>query len=131
MIVVDASALLEVLLRTRSAPAVETRLFDEPRQTLHAPHLLDVEVAQVLRRYAAMGEIDAQRGAEALDDLADFPIRRYPHDFLLTRVWNLRSNFTAYDAVYVALAEALGARFLTRDQRLAMAVRRHGDIELA
>jgi predicted nucleic acid-binding protein len=131
MIVIDASALLEVLLRTPSAQAVETRLFEEPRQTLHAPHLLDVEVAQVLRRYAAMGEIDDQRGAEALADLADFPIRRYPHDFLLTRVWTLRNNFTAYDAVYVALAEALDARLLTRDQRLAAAVRRHVGIGLA
>jgi predicted nucleic acid-binding protein len=131
MIVIDASALLEVLLRTPSAQAVETRLFEEPRQTLHAPHLLDVEVAQVLRRYAAMGEIDDQRGAEALADLADFPIRRYSHDFLLTRVWTLRNNFTAYDAVYVALAEALNARLLTRDQRLVAAVRRHVDIGLA
>lgn len=131
MIVIDASALLEVLLRTPSAPAVETRLFEAPRQTLHAPHLLDVEVAQVLRRYATMGEIDDQRGTEALADLADFPIRRYPHDVLLTRVWTLRNNFTAYDAVYVALAEALNARLLTRDQRLAAAVRRHVDVGLA
>jgi predicted nucleic acid-binding protein len=131
MIVIDASALLEILLRTPSAQAVETRLFEEPRQTLHAPHLLDVEVAQVLRRYATMGEIGDQRGTEALADLADFPIRRYPHDFLLTRVWTLRNNFTAYDAVYVALAEALNARLLTRDQRLAAAVRRHVDIGLA
>jgi len=131
MIVIDASALLEVLLRTPSAQAAETHLFEEPRQTLHAPHLLDVEVAQVLRRYAAMGEIDDQRGTEALADLADFPIRRYPHDFLLTRVWTLRNNFTAYDAVYVALAEALNARLLTRDQRLAAAVRLHVDIGLA
>jgi predicted nucleic acid-binding protein len=131
MIVIDASALLEVLLRTPSAQAVEARLFEEPRQTLHAPHLIDVEVAQVLRRYAAMGEIDDRRGTEALADLADFPIRRYPHDVLLTRVWTLRNNFTAYDAVYVALAEALNARLLTRDQRLAAAVRRHVDIGLA
>ncbi len=131
MIVVDASALLEVLLRTPAAEAVGRLLFEEPRQTLHAPHLLDVEVAQVLRRYAALGEIDEQRGSAALADLADFPIRRYPHDFLLTRVWSLRSNFTAYDAVYVALAEALDARLLTRDQRLAAAVRRHADIGIA
>lgn len=131
MIVVDASALLEVLLRTRAAAAIERRLFDEPRQTLHAPHLLDVEVAQVLRRYAANGEIDEQRGRAALADLADFPIRRYPHDFLLPRMWSLRSNFTAYDAVYVALAEALDARLLTRDQRLTAAVRRHVGIALA
>jgi predicted nucleic acid-binding protein len=131
MIVIDASALLEVLLRTPSAQAVETRLFEDPRQSLHAPHLLDVEVAQVLRRYATIGEIADQRGTEALADLADFPIRRYPHDFLLPRVWTLRNNFTAYDAVYVALAEALDARLLTRDERLAAAVRRHVDIGLA
>lgn len=130
MIVVDASALLEVLLRTPDAEAVEARLLGK-RQTLHAPHLLDVEVAQVLRRYAMTGEIDEKRGSEALADLADFPIRRYPHDFLLQRAWTLRNNFTAYDAVYVALAEALNARLLTRDRRLAAEVGRHVDIELA
>jgi predicted nucleic acid-binding protein len=130
MIVVDASALLEVLLRTPAAETVEERLFEE-RQTLHAPHLLDVEVAQVLRRYTHAGEIDEGRGNEALADLADFPIRRYPHGLLLARVWSLRHNFTAYDAVYVALAEALNARLLTRDERLATAIGRHVDVELA
>jgi predicted nucleic acid-binding protein len=84
-----------------------------------------------VRRYAAIGEIDEQRGSAALADLAGFSVRRYPHDFLLARVWSLRSNFTAYDAVYVSLAEALNARLLTRDQRLAAAVRRHAGIELA
>jgi predicted nucleic acid-binding protein len=130
VIVVDASTLLEVLLRTPAAEAVEARLFEE-RQTLHAPHLLDVEVTQVLRRYANAGEINEGRGSEALADLADFPIRRYPHGFLLTRAWSLRHNFTAYDAVYVALAESLNARLLTHDQRLAAAVRRHAGIQLA
>lgn len=129
MIVVDASALLEALLRTSSARAVEERLF-KPQQTLHAPHLLDIEVAQVIRRYAAKGEIDSERGRAALADLADFPIRRYPHDFLLPRVWDLRNNLTAYDAVYVALAEALDAPLLTRDQRLAAAASRHARVEL-
>ena len=70
MIVIDASALLEALLRTSAAKAVEDRLF-APRQTLHAPHLLDVEVAQVIRRYAANGEIDGARGRMALADLSD------------------------------------------------------------
>jgi predicted nucleic acid-binding protein len=98
---------------------------------LHAPHLLDVEVAQVLRRYASLGEIDEHRGNEAVSDLLDFPIRRYPHDFLLPRAWSLRANFTAYDAVYVALAEALNARLLTRDRRLAAAVGRHVEVQLA
>jgi predicted nucleic acid-binding protein len=125
MIVVDASALLEALLRTPAARAVEERLF-EPQQTLHAPHLLDIEVAQVIRRYAAKGEIDSERGRAALADLADFPFRRYPHDFLLPRVWDL----TAYDAVYVALAEALDAPLLTRDQRLAAAAGHHARVEL-
>ena len=129
MIVVDASALLEVLLRTPAAKAVERRLFD-PRQTLHAPHLLDIEVAQVVRRYAAKGEIDDERGRAALADLADFPLHRYPHAFLLPRVWDLRNNLTAYDAVYVALAEALDAPLLTRDQRLAAAAGHHARVEL-
>jgi len=129
MIVVDASALLEALLRTPAARAVEKWLFDA-EQTLHAPHLLDVEVAQVIRRYAANGEIDNDRGRAALADLADFPLHRYPHDFLLPRVWDLRNNLTAYDAVYVALAEALDAPLLTRDRRLAAAAGHHARIEL-
>jgi predicted nucleic acid-binding protein len=129
MIVVDASALIEVLLRTPAARAVESWLFD-PRQTLHAPHLLDIEVAQVVRRYEAKGEIDDERGRAALADLADFPLRRYPHEFLLPRVWDLRNNLTAYDAVYVALAEVLDAPLLTRDQRLAAAAGHHARVEL-
>ena len=129
MIVVDASALLEVLLRTSAAEAVQARLF-EPGETLHAPHLVDVEVAQVVRRYAAGGTIDHERGRAALTDLVDFPLRRYPHDFLLPLVWDLRSNFTAYDAVYVALAEALDATLLTRDRRLAAAAGKTARVEL-
>lgn len=129
MIVVDASAVLEALLRTPAAASVERRMF-EPAQTLHAPHLLDVEVAQVVRRYAGNGEINAERGRMALADLADLPLHRYPHDFLLHRVWDLRNNFTAYDAMYVALAEALDAPLLTRDKRLAASPGHHARIEL-
>jgi predicted nucleic acid-binding protein len=129
VIVVDASAVLEALLRAPAAGAVERRLFD-PSETLHAPHLLDVEVAQVIRRYAANGEIDGERGRAALADFADLPWRRYPHDFLLPRVWDLRNNLTAYDAVYVALAEALDATLLTRDKRLAGAAGHHARVEL-
>src|SRR5438132_1637921 len=129
MIVIDASAVLEALLRTPNADAVARWLFD-PSETLHAPHLLDVEVAQVLRRYAVNREIDSERGRAALADLADLPMRRYPHDFLLPRVWDLRNNLTAYDAVYVALAEALDCPLITRDQRLAAAPGHHARIEL-
>lgn len=129
MIVVDASALLEALLRTSNAVAVERRLFD-PQRTLHAPHLLDVEIAQVVRRYAASGEIDPDRGRAALADLSDFPLRRYPHGFLLPRVWELRNNIAAYDAIYVALAEALDAPLLTCDRRLAVAAGHRARVEL-
>ena len=129
MIVVDASVLLEALLQTPGAKSSEQRLF-QPGETLHAPHLLDVEVAQVIRRYARNGDISAERGFVALQDLTDFPLRRYPHDFLLPRIWALRNNLTAYDAAYVALAEALDTPLLTRDGRLAMAAGHGAQIEL-
>jgi len=99
-------------------------------KALHAPHLLDVEVAHVIRRYAASGDIDNGRGRTALVDMADYPLVRHPHDFLLARVWELRNNLTAYDAVYVALAEALDAPLLTRDRRLAAAAGHRAEIEL-
>jgi len=117
VIVVDASAVLEVLLNTPAGARVADRL-SAAGETLHAPHLLDLEVAQVLRRYAASGELDPRRGAQALEDLADFPLLRYPHDVLLPRIWELRNNLTAYDAAYVALAEVLKAPLVTRDAAL-------------
>ena len=94
------------------------------------PILLDVEVAQVLRWYAASGEIDGERGRTALADLADFPLNRYPHEFLLPRIWDLRQNLTAYDAVYVALAEALDAPLITCDRRLAAAPGHRARVEV-
>ena len=120
MIVVDASAVLEVLLQTPAASRISRRIFASG-ETLHAPHLLDVEIAQVLRRYARSGVISPERGAEALTDLADLPLNRYPHFVLLPRIWQLRHNLTAYDAAYLALAEALDAPLLTRDRALASA----------
>jgi predicted nucleic acid-binding protein len=99
---------------------VDARLF-EPGETLRAPHLLDVEVAQVIGRYVANGDIAANRGREALDDLADLRLRRRPYDLLLPRIWELRHSLTAYAAAYVALAEALDAPLLTRDRQLAAA----------
>lgn len=129
MIVVDASALLEVLLNTSAGSVVARRLFTE-NETLHAPHLLDVEIAQVLRRYAMTGELTPTRGLQALEDLADWPLTRYPHDLLLPRIWELRHNVTAYDAAYIALAEALSVPLLTRDAGLASAAGHHAQIEL-
>lgn len=129
MIVVDASALLEVLLNTPAAARVSERLF-AANETLHAPHLLDLEVAQVLRRYYLAGELTAERGRQALEDLADVPLTRYPHDLLLPRIWELRENLTAHDAAYLALAEALGATLVTRDAAMASAPGHRGKVEL-
>jgi predicted nucleic acid-binding protein len=129
VIVADASAMVEVLLQLPATEAVEAYLLD-PGTTLHAPHLLDVEVVQVVRRLVAAGKIHSRRGREAIDDLADMKIRRHPHDWLLPRVWELRGNLSAYDAIYVALAEMLDAPLLTRDRRLADAARRYARVEI-
>ena len=129
MMVVDASAILEVLLNTPTATRISKRLF-ATRQTLHAPHLLDLEVAHVLRRYWLAGDLSADRGLEALADLANFPLTRYPHDLFLPRVWELRQNFTAYDAAYLALAETLRAPLVTRDQALASSSGHAASVEL-
>jgi predicted nucleic acid-binding protein len=123
VIVVDASVVLDVLLGSAAGRRAEERLF-EPDAALHAPHLMDVEVAQVLRRYAAAGEIKPGRAAEALDDLADLPITRHEQVLLLPRIWQLRHNATAYDAAYLALADLLDATLVTRDAKLARGAKR-------
>ena len=128
MIVLDASAVLELLLRTAGAEAVEKRVVRDP--SLHAPSLLDLEVAQGIRRYWAAGEMRAERASQAIADLAALPIRRYPHSPLLERVWELQAGITAYDAAYVALAETLQATLVTRDRRLARTRGRRARIEL-
>lgn len=128
MIVIDASALIEVLLRTPAASTIAGALIESG--PVHAPHLIDVEVAQVLRRYVLSGDIGMDLGSAALADLQNFPALRHRHDFLLPRVWQLRNNLSAYDAVYLALAEALDAPLLTHDARLRTAARRHSSVRL-
>jgi predicted nucleic acid-binding protein len=130
MIVVDASIVVELLLNKPASDDIWRRLMLD-RHGLAAPHLLDVEVAQVLRRHNAGGELNDARARDALQTLADFPARRYAHAELLDRIWQLRHNLTAYDAAYIALAEALDATLLTRDARLAAATPdRHTLIEV-
>ncbi len=120
MIVVDASVVVDLLLRTGAPEKVEDRILGPP-QPLHAPQLLDVEVIQVLRRHARKSDLDHRRMSEVLEDLRALPLTRHPHEPFLERIWSLRTNLTAYDAAYVALAEALEAPLVTRDARLAAA----------
>ena len=118
--VLDASAAVELLLNTASGGRLAARLADE-MDIVHTPHLIDLEIAQVLRRYALSGVIDEETAAVALRRWRDFDVERYPHEPLLDRVWQLRANVSAYDAVYVALAEALSDVLVTGDRRLARA----------
>jgi predicted nucleic acid-binding protein len=120
MIVLDASAVLELLLGTPAGLEVAGHL-EDTAVALHAPHLIDVEVAQVLRRYVRESQLSAEDARTAIRDLRDLDLSRHAHEPLLDRVWELRHNFSAYDAVYVALAEVLDARLLTADDRLAHA----------
>jgi predicted nucleic acid-binding protein len=129
VIVLDASAAIELLRRSTIGLAVAARLGDE-REDLHVPHLLDVEVSQGLRRLVRVGELTVSRAREAIEDLADLDTVRHSHEVLLQRVWHLRDNLTAYDAVYVALAEALDAPLLTLDARLANAPGHRAEVEL-
>ncbi len=129
MIVADASAILELLLQSDAASAIESRLF-AGGEAIHVPALLDLEVAQVLRRYVLRADMTAARAGMALDLLQGFPMERHLHESLLGRIWELRENFTVYDACYVALAEGLRATLVTCDARLAKAPGIRAPIEL-
>ena len=129
MIVLDASAAVDWLLQTAAAQRIESRIFSR-NQSLHAPELLDLEVAQVLRRLVREGTLPTSRAAAAIQDLLDLRITRYPHSLLLPRIWQLRHNLSAYDAAYVVLAEKLDATLLTRDARLASAAGHTATIEV-
>jgi predicted nucleic acid-binding protein len=129
MIVLDASAAVDWLLQTSAGQSIEKRIYSR-NETLHAPHLLDLEVTQVLRRLAHQGVVSAHRAEQAVRDLLDLRIARYPHLVLLPRVWQLRHNFSAYDAAYIVLAEKLAAALVTRDARLASASGHAASVEL-
>ena len=129
MIVLDASIVMEMLLGSEAGQRIAPRVLNT-EESRHAPHLLDAEVAQVVRRYWLAGEIDEQRGREILEDLAALPVDRHAHTVLLPQLWELRNTVNAYDAVYLALSEALEATLLTRDTALAAAARRLSSVEL-
>lgn len=129
MIVLDASAVLDWVLRTSEGQQFDRRIYARP-ESLHCPHLLDLEVAQTLRRWVRDGRISVDRAEAALEDLASARIARYPHYHLLPRIWQLRHNLTAYDAAYVALAERLNATLITRDRKLSNASGHQARIEV-
>lgn len=119
MIVIDASVLAPALADDGAdGDRVRDRLRGE---RLVAPELIDLEVVSAMRRAARAGRLDDRRSGQALTDLAALPMRRVSHLSLLPRIWDLRDNLTAYDAAYVALAEALTASLLTADGRLGRA----------
>lgn len=118
MIVLDASAALELLLNGPLAGGVSRRALDI-ETSIHAPHLIDLEVAQVLRRFVRTGTIRDTRAQEVFDDLDALGVTRYPHQLLLPGIWALRNNVTAYDASYLVLAEMLDSKLVTCDAALA------------
>jgi len=116
--VLDASGAVELLLNTARGSRLGKRLADDA-ELVHAPHLIDIEIAHVLRRYVLDGTFDGQRAVQALEHWRRLDVERYPHEPFLDRIWSLRNNVTAYDAIYVALAETLGELLVTGDRKLA------------
>ena len=119
MLIVDASCLCEVVIGGPGAEAIRTRLAADPDHA--APHIIDVEVFGVIRREHRRGRLDRTEAAQAVEDLESWPGERFGHRLLLARAWELRDTVRGWDAMYVALAEALDAVLVTTDRRLAAA----------
>ena len=117
MIVLDASVVMELLINSSAAESIRRDLATRSDSFI-APHLLDVEVMSALRNLAARQRVDSHRSEQLLAGLDSLPVERYPHTPLLGRIWELRHNFTAYDATYIALAEATASVLYTCDEAL-------------
>jgi predicted nucleic acid-binding protein len=121
LIVIDASAEVAILLNIgQDVESIRSRIA-RPGETLHIPHLFEIEVLHALRSLTLRGTVSSERARLALDRLRDTWFVRYPHTALTERIWELRENLTAYDSAYIALAEALDAPLVTTDARLAQA----------
>ena len=128
--VLDASGAIELLLNTAAGRRIANRI-DDSAESIHAPHLIDVEVAHVLRRYALHGMLSSARCELALGHWRALDVERYSHELFLDRIWQLRHNVSAYDAAYVALTESLATVLVTGDGRLLRAPGLAIRIELA
>lgn len=128
MVVIDASAVAELLFNRPGAARLRERLSDESE--LHAPHLIDLEVMQVLRRALRWGALTEAGAAAYLGAFKELRLARYPHLPFRDRIWELRANLSAYDAMYLALAEALAAPLITTDGRLSRAPGLGATVEL-
>jgi predicted nucleic acid-binding protein len=121
LIVLDASAAVALLVGQGTGAERIRQEVESPDQSLHVPHVMDLEVLHALRRQTLLGALSSGRSAEAIEDFKNLTLFRYPHATLVDRIWSLRNNLTVYDAAYIALAEALEAPLITMDARLARA----------
>jgi predicted nucleic acid-binding protein len=128
VLVIDTSAALTALLAVESPVGLAERIIEDG--DLHAPHLIDTEVLHALRRLTLNRELSEERAADTRTEFAELAVTRYPHQPLSDRVWELRHNLTAYDATFIALAEALDAPLVTCDARLASSAGHHADVDL-
>jgi predicted nucleic acid-binding protein len=129
VIVLDASAVVELLLDTPAGRRIAI-LIEDPALAVHVPHLLDVEVVSALRRLVRDDAIDADDAADAIVNLRALDLQRHAHEPLLDRMWELRQNVSAYDAVYLALAEGLEADLVTCDAKLGRGAKARTRIQL-
>ena len=129
MIVPDASAIVAAISGgEHRAEVIRDRL--EREDELSAPHLIDLEVMQALRRAVRHGELSPDRAFDCVQDLAELALTRFPHEPFTERIWELRDRLSTYDAVYLALAEAIGVPLVTCDAGLAAVAERTADVEL-
>jgi predicted nucleic acid-binding protein len=129
MLVLDASLVLELTLRSTKG-ALATRMILHEGEELHAPHLIDIEFTHTLRRMVREKELDARAAQQTLDDFLDLALERHAHTTFIARIWALRDALSAYDAVYIALAESLAAPLLTCDARLSRSHGHHAEVRL-
>jgi predicted nucleic acid-binding protein len=130
VMVLDASAVVEWLMGSERGDAVVAQMLDDPDGAFFAPDLLDVEVVQAFRRLARSGAMSEARATGAVELLEALPVERRSAGILVPRIWMLRDNLSAYDAAYVALAEALDCALLTCDARSADAPGHHARVRV-